>query len=171
MPIILPRNFCGILSPCHPPAEAPLLAYKAIECHVGYGLLCCFIVSSNEEYLLSLSLTDLQYLVIMSLLFIIELSVSIGALAITSQQQKEILKAGWNKAVTPREKNELQKKLDCCGFETKNFTVDATHPSCERVSIPLLILQNSRYSACGDLNICASNVMETKQIVNVTLLC
>ena len=75
----------------------------------------------------------------MSLLFIIQLSVSIGALAITSKQQKDILKAGWDKAVTVKEKWELQQKLDCCGFETKNFTVDARHPSCSGVSISTLV--------------------------------
>ena len=75
----------------------------------------------------------------MSLLFIIQLSVSIAALAITSKQQKDILKAGWNKAVTVKEKLELQQKLDCCGFETKNFTIDYNHPSCAGVSIPALV--------------------------------
>ena len=70
----------------------------------------------------------------MSLLFIIQLSISISALAVTSKQQKDILKAGWNKAVTVKEKLELQQKLDCCGFDTKNFTIDSKHPSCSGVS-------------------------------------
>lgn len=70
------------------------------------------------------------YLVIMSLLFIIQLSISIGALAVTAKQQRQILKAGWDKAVTVKEKVDLQQKLDCCGFETKNCTVNSKHPSC-----------------------------------------
>lgn len=99
------------------------------------------IISSYLICHVSLFLTISQYLVIMSLLFIVQLSISIGALAVTTKQQKEILKAGWDKAVTVKEKVELQQKLDCCGFETKNFTVDAKHPSCSGVSY-LQILRN-----------------------------
>ena len=71
----------------------------------------------------------------MSLLFIIQLSVSIAALAVTSDQQHDILKAGWHKAASAKEKSELQTKLDCCGFETVKFNVSSTNPSCSGVSI------------------------------------
>ncbi|XP_065053564.1 tetraspanin-13-like [Rhopilema esculentum] len=74
------------------------------------------------------------YLVIMSLLFIIQLSVSIAALAVTSDQQHDILKAGWHKAASAKEKSELQTKLDCCGFETVKFNVSSTNPSCSGLS-------------------------------------
>lgn len=94
------------------------------------------------------------YLVIMSLLFIIELSVSIGALAVTSQQQKEILKTGWDKAVTRREKMELQKKLNCCGFETKNFTADAKHPNCERLTCCKDSKRSRADSSCENCDTC-----------------
>ena len=69
----------------------------------------------------------------MSLLFIVQLSVSIGALAITTDQQNELLRTAWNKAART-DKNELQNKLDCCGFESNNFTVGPKNPSCSMVS-------------------------------------
>ena len=69
----------------------------------------------------------------MSLLFIVQLSVSIGALAITTDQQKDLLRTAWNKAALS-DKEGLQQKLDCCGFESYNFTVGPRNPSCSKVS-------------------------------------
>eukprot|EP00112_Aurelia_sp_Birch-Aquarium-sp1_P017543 Seg408.2 transcript_id=Seg408.2/GoldUCD/mRNA.D3Y31 product=Tetraspanin-31 protein_id=Seg408.2/GoldUCD/D3Y31 len=72
------------------------------------------------------------YLIIMSLLFIVQLSVSIGALAITKDQQTELLRTAWNKAALT-DKDGLQQKLDCCGFESFNFTVGPENPSCSKL--------------------------------------
>eukprot|EP00794_Sanderia_malayensis_P003235 gene3235-3715_t len=68
------------------------------------------------------------YLIIVSLLFIVQLSVSIAALAITRSQQKDILHKTWQ-AFTQDEKADLQSKGDCCGFESQAI-VKNSHPTC-----------------------------------------
>ena len=66
------------------------------------------------------------------------MSVSIGALAITSKQQKKLLEVGWGK-LDDSTKSKIQAKKDCCGFSSEymtNSTVDGKmfHPSCEQVT-------------------------------------
>ena len=71
-------------------------------------------------------------MIIMALLFIIQLSVSIAALAVTSDQQKALLHNAWSN-VSNKTKAGLQQTGDCCGFTNldSNKTGD---PSCLPVS-------------------------------------
>ncbi len=68
----------------------------------------------------------------MSLLFIVQLSVSIGALAITQEQQHDILEKTWQ-TFNLNEKADLQNTGDCCGFQDQNIT-QKSHPTCTGVS-------------------------------------
>ena len=76
-------------------------------------------------------------MVIMFLLFIIQMSVSIGALAITHDQQADLMQAGWERMPSNSKiKEQIQSVKDCCGF--KNKTIPANnplgHPDCSEVS-------------------------------------
>lgn len=74
-------------------------------------------------------------MVIMFLLFIIQISVSIGALAVTHDQQADLMKAGW-KTMDLETKEKIQSKKDCCGFQNKTLPANDTlgHPDCRLVS-------------------------------------
>lgn len=94
------------------------------------------------------------YMIIMLLLFIIQLSVSIGALAITSKQQEKLLEVGWGK-LDNSTKSKIQAKKDCCGFSSKymsNITVDGKmfHPSCEK----LQCCQTPHLTDCSQCSTC-----------------
>ena len=75
-------------------------------------------------------------MIIMALLFIIQMSVSIGAIAVSHEQQSKLMAAGWSK-MTNEMKSNIQDIKDCCGF--KNTTaltpkkVDMGHPNCVEV--------------------------------------
>jgi len=78
-----------------------------------------------------LSLTVHQFMAVMCLIFIILFSVSAAALAITSSQQKTLLKKAWG-SFSNVTKRDVQKWGNCCGFENRNST---DHPSCKKVLI------------------------------------
>ena len=71
---------------------------------------------------------------VMFLIFIILFSVSVAALAITSSQQKTLLKKAWG-SFSNTTKQDVQRYGDCCGFE--NMTVTSDHPTCEKVHLQL----------------------------------
>lgn len=58
-------------------------------------------------------------MVILLLLFIIQLAVSIGALAVTHEQQEKLMETGWEKLPSDLKGN-IQMTKNCCGF--KNIT-------------------------------------------------
>ena len=64
------------------------------------------------------------------------MSVSIAALAITSEQQKQLLEAGWGK-LNNGTKAKIQQTKDCCGMSSQfiNSTGKMSHPSCLKVSV------------------------------------
>lgn len=82
-------------------------------------------------------------MVIMFLLFIIQMSVSIAAVAISHDQQAGLMEAGWRRS-SDKIKNQIQSLKDCCGFKNKTLVTDSTttdpdvkalgHPSCKEVS-------------------------------------
>lgn len=82
-------------------------------------------------------------MVVMFLLFIIQMSVSIAAVAISHDQQASIMEAGWSRS-SDKIKNQIQSLKDCCGFKNKTLVSDSTttdpavkalgHPSCKEVS-------------------------------------
>ena len=76
-------------------------------------------------------------MVIMSLLFVIQLSVSIAALAISHDQQADLMKAGWQKIPNKSSiKAQIQSARKCCGFQNKSLSVQDSlgHPDCTAVS-------------------------------------
>ena len=75
-------------------------------------------------------------MIIMALLFIIQLSVSIGAIAVTHEQQSKLMEAGWRR-MRDEMKSDIQIVKDCCGF--KNRTLEPSdpnmgHPDCSEVN-------------------------------------
>ena len=73
----------------------------------------------------------------MALLFIIQMSVSIGALAVSHDQQSNLMKAGWGR-MSNEMKSEIQKLKNCCGFKNTTSTSSESgmgHPDCTKVSM------------------------------------
>lgn len=68
-------------------------------------------------------------MVILVLLFIIQMAVSIGALAVTHEQQEKLMESGWEKLPSDL-KGKIQLAKDCCGF--KNITEDK---SCQKQKV------------------------------------
>ncbi|XP_020917235.1 tetraspanin-31 isoform X2 [Exaiptasia diaphana] len=68
------------------------------------------------------------YMIILVLLFIIQMAVSIGALAVTHDQQEKLMEAGWQK-LPSKLQSKIQLARDCCGFKNKT----SAHPQCEKV--------------------------------------
>jgi len=75
-------------------------------------------------------------MIIMALLFIIQMSVSIGAIAVSHEQQSKLMEAGWSR-MTQKMKSDIQDIKDCCGFKnTTSVTpseADMGHPNCDEV--------------------------------------
>ncbi|XP_022081887.1 tetraspanin-13-like isoform X1 [Acanthaster planci] len=68
------------------------------------------------------------YMVILFLVFLIQFSVSIACLALGKEQRGKLVKASWKNSSNGT-KSDIQKGLDCCGFDAN----DTTHPSCHEV--------------------------------------
>ena len=68
---------------------------------------------------------------VMCLIFIILFSVSVAALAITSSQQRTVLRKAW-RSLSNTTKQDVQKIGDCCGFENMN-----DQPTCKDVCFQL----------------------------------
>lgn len=90
-------------------------------------------------------------MVIMFLLFIVQMSVSIAAVALSHDQQASLMEAGWSRS-SDKIKNQIQSFKDCCGFKNKSLiSSDSTtdpavkalgHPSCSEVSSLKELLYN-----------------------------
>ncbi|XP_035606762.1 tetraspanin-13-like [Oncorhynchus keta] len=65
------------------------------------------------------------YMIILFLVFVVQLSVSAACLAISKEQQKELLEVGWNKSEATQK--DVERTLNCCGFFHPNYngTCDA----------------------------------------------
>ena len=74
-------------------------------------------------------------MIIMALLFIIQMSVSIGAVAVTHEQQSNLMEASWRRMHNDL-KSQIQTAKDCCGFKNKTLTPSEKmgHPGCDSVS-------------------------------------
>ncbi|XP_038077061.1 tetraspanin-31-like isoform X1 [Patiria miniata] len=69
------------------------------------------------------------YMVILFLVFLIQISVSIACLALGKDQRNKLVKASWDNS-GPETKADIQKGLDCCGFNGN----DTTHPDCAKLT-------------------------------------
>ena len=74
-------------------------------------------------------------MIIMALLFIIQLSVSIGAIAVSHEQQSKLMEAGWSR-MTNKMKSDIQDVKNCCGYKNETSPSDPKmgHPPCKGVS-------------------------------------
>ena len=83
------------------------------------------------------------YMVLICLMFMIQFSTSIAALALDNSQQKSILESGWM-ASSKTTKNQIEKMFNCCGFDAKNLTVFyESHPECSKQLPCYYYLQDS----------------------------
>ena len=76
-------------------------------------------------------------MIIMALLFIIQISVSIGAIAVSHEQQSNLMEAGWTR-MSDKMKSDIQFNKDCCGFKNRTSTPsepEMGHPDCRKVSM------------------------------------
>ena len=64
------------------------------------------------------------------------MSVSIGALAVSHDQQSNLMAAGW-KRMDNNLKSKIQTTKSCCGFKDRTLPVNDTmgHPDCTEVSM------------------------------------
>ncbi|XP_013881873.1 tetraspanin-13 [Austrofundulus limnaeus] len=60
------------------------------------------------------------YMIILSLVFVLQFSISCACLALNKDQQNQLLEVGWNKSEATQ--NDVQKSLNCCGYSSVNFS-------------------------------------------------
>lgn len=79
------------------------------------------------------------YMIVLSLVFIVQLSVSCACLALNKEQQNLLLEAGWNKSEATQW--DVEKTLNCCGFYSVSYNsscpaicYESPSPSCEPCS-------------------------------------
>ena len=90
-------------------------------------------------------------MIIMALLFIIQLSVSIGAIAVSHEQQSKLMEAGWSR-MTNKMKSDIQDAKNCCGYKNETSPNDPKmgHPTCKGVStIITVVLQFQSQTVYG----------------------
>lgn len=68
-----------------------------------------------------------QYMVILFLLFLIQFSLAIALLAMTKNNQEDLIKAGWDQ-VSTETKNDAMKSFECCDLMSWKPSDDLTCP-------------------------------------------
>ncbi|XP_030638376.1 tetraspanin-13a [Chanos chanos] len=101
-------------------------SFKVVAAVIGVGIFLFFVAilglcSALKHHQVLLFF----YMIILSLLFIVEFSIACASLAINREQQKQLLEAGWDKSEVTQK--DVQRTLNCCGFShfDKNMTCDA----------------------------------------------
>ncbi|KAJ8367666.1 hypothetical protein AAFF_G00313660 [Aldrovandia affinis] len=59
------------------------------------------------------------YMIVLFMVFVVQFSVSCACLAITEEQQHQLLEIGWNDSQTTQ--RDVEKNIDCCGFSSVNY--------------------------------------------------
>ncbi|XP_019734189.1 tetraspanin-13a [Hippocampus comes] len=59
------------------------------------------------------------YMIILSLVFVVQLSVSCACLALNEDQRNHLLEVGWNKSESMQ--TDVEKTLNCCGFSHVDY--------------------------------------------------
>lgn len=81
-----------------------------------------------------------QYMIILFMLFMIQLSIAASCLAVTSEQQQKFAEEGWNRVPNSIRK-EVQDTFYCCGFNT---TTTDPSLSCDVVRVRANSFTNDR---------------------------
>jgi len=77
-------------------------------------------------------------MVILFLLFLVQFAVACACLALSSDQQRRILRLGWSRASNEL-KYKMQHEFTCCGFDNDSVNLPPNdldnmgHPPCEEV--------------------------------------
>ncbi|XP_051949530.1 tetraspanin-13b [Xyrauchen texanus] len=66
------------------------------------------------------------YMIILSLVFVVQFSVSSACLAINEDQQNHLLEVGWNNSLTTQ--RDVEKTLNCCGFSHMDINGSCNAP-------------------------------------------
>ncbi|XP_061574510.1 tetraspanin-13-like [Cololabis saira] len=81
------------------------------------------------------------YMMILFIVFVLQFSISCACLAINTDQQNQLLAAGWNRSEATQQ--DVEKTLNCCGFSYVDYNAScsarcfATPPSCSTCSVIL----------------------------------
>ena len=72
------------------------------------------------------------------------MSVSVGALAVSKDQQEKLMSKSWYN-MNHKLKAEIQSLKNCCGFQNKTYVTDSDksnmgHPSCTKVRRLLILV-------------------------------
>jgi len=83
-------------------------------------------------------------MIILFVLFLVQFTLACACLALSSEQQHKVLKAGWSHA-SDQLKQEMQEHFSCCGFDNETVSGDSVekdmeHPSCDKVIVVLSFL-------------------------------
>lgn len=78
------------------------------------------------------------YMMVLSIVFVLQFSVSCACLALNKDQQNLLLEAGWNKSTGTQK--DLERTLNCCGFS-----------QVDNSSCPAVCVNTSSCVACADI--------------------
>jgi len=85
-----------------------------------------------------LTVHSMQYMIILFILFLVQFALACACLALSSHQQRRVLRLGWSRASSEL-KFQMQIHFSCCGFDnsTVNLPADDSgnmgHPPCQEV--------------------------------------
>ena len=82
-----------------------------------------------------LTLTVLQYMIILFLLFLLQFALACACLAVNAEQKDALAEQGWRLA-SNETRSDVQRQFNCCGFKDPNLAFNETlgHPPCITVS-------------------------------------
>ncbi|XP_028280683.1 tetraspanin-13-like [Parambassis ranga] len=66
------------------------------------------------------------YMLVLSVVFILQFSLSCACLTLNTEQQNHLLEVGWNKSEATQ--RDVEKTLNCCGFSTVNYNSSCAAP-------------------------------------------
>ncbi|CAN9514169.1 unnamed protein product [Ophioblennius macclurei] len=70
------------------------------------------------------------YMMVLSAAFVLQFSVSCACLSLNTDQQNQLLEAGWNRSESTQ--RDVEKTLDCCGFSSFDSTSSCSAPCFSR---------------------------------------
>ena len=84
-----------------------------------------------------LTLTIVQYMIILFLLFLLQFALACACLAVNAEQKDALAEQGWRMA-SNETRSDVQRQFNCCGFKDPNLAFNETlgHPPCITVSHP-----------------------------------
>lgn len=112
-----------------------------------------------------------QYMLILSMLFVIQFSIAVSCLAVREEQQRELAEEGWNRAPDSI-RAQVQDTFLCCGFNgtESKAAVQNTELSCDKVTVSVnrFILVEPLFGMCFEIRgmcLCRRSVVQSASSV------